>query len=48
MALSGGGFKLAGCNGRALPVLLMVPAQKEVVAPLAVGLVWLGVALGGS
>ena len=47
MALSGGGFKLAGCSGGTLPVVLTVPALDGAVAPLAVCLVWLGMALGG-
>ena len=48
MALSGGGFKLDGCSGGTLPVLLLVPALGGAVVPLAVCLVWLGMALGGS
>ena len=47
VALSGGGFKLAGCSGGTLPVLLTVPALGGAVVPLAVCLVWLGMALGG-
>ena len=41
MALGGGGFKLAGWIGGALPVLLMVLAQGGAAVPL-------GVCLGGQ
>ena len=46
--MSGGGFKLAACGGGiALPVLLTVPVLDRAVAPHAVCLEWLGMALGG-
>jgi hypothetical protein len=46
--LSGGGFRLAACGGGiALPVLLTVPVLDKAVAPHAVCLDWLGIALGG-